>query len=599
MVKNNLSRAVVALTLIVLGAILTFLVYDFYSKQMESYKQHKLSNMKDVYSSAMTAFESATKVAFVSEINTSGTLSIFAKATKERESDDKVRDELRSKLLLTYESLKNVGLKQLHFHLPNGQSFLRMHKPNEYGDYLFGVRPTVKAVNLEKRYVTGFEEGRIYNGFRYVYPLFWENRHIGSVETSISSQAITNHIYRSVGQKYGLFIDKDVVFKTVFTNHQNEYYEPTLLSDNLLIEKDRVKDQLLSRINEKLKGEVAERIKAKKEFIVDTAIDGKNYAVVFMPLKNFLGEYVGYFVWYSPDSMPNSIKIDFFQKLTYIAFGIALIAFVLFRMEKEIEKRRSAEDRLQKLNDGLEAKVAEKLKEIREKDEILLRQSRHASMGEMISVIAHQWKQPLNIVSVMSQEIHYAVDMDDEIDREFLKKLSTDINGQVAYMAKTIDDFRGFFSPKKSHGCFSLSECIGKAIDILDKHLKKDGIEVVRVGEDFGIYGKQNDMMQVVINILNNAQDQIKAVKAEDKRIIVEFDKKYKEIKISDKAGGIKEGDMPLLFEPYFTTKGEEKGTGIGLYMCRLIMREAFGGDITASNGEGGAVFTLSFESVC
>ena len=133
----------------------------------------------------------------------------------------------------------------------------------------------------------------------------------------------------------------------------------------------------------------------------------------------------------------------------------------------------------------------------------------------------------------------------------------------------------------------------------MDKHLKKDGIEVIRVGEDFGIYGKQNDMMQVVINILNNAQDQIKAVKAEDKRIIVEFDKKYKEIKISVKAGGIKEGDMPLLFEPYFTTKEDDKGTGIGLYMCRLIMREAFGGDITASNGEGGAVFTLSFESVC
>ena len=89
-------------------------------------------------------------------------------------------------------------------------------------------------------------------------------------------------------------------------------------------------------------------------------------------------------------------------------------------------------------SDGLEANVAEKLKEIREKDEILLRQSRHASMGEMISVIAHQWKQPLNIVSVMSQEIHYAVDMDDEIDREFLKKLSTDINGQVTYMASNI-----------------------------------------------------------------------------------------------------------------------------------------------------------------
>lgn len=599
MVKNNLSRGVIVLTLTALGAILTFLVYDFYSKQMESYKQHKLSNMKDVYSSAMAAFDSATKVAFVSEINRSDTLSLFAQATKDRESDDKIRDELKGKLSLTYESLKATGLKQLHFHLPTGQSFLRMHKPNEYGDFLFDVRPTVKAANLEKKYVTGFEEGRIYNGFRYVYPLFWEGRHIGSVETSISSQAITNHIYRSVGQKYRLFIDKDVVFKTVFTHHQNEYYEPSLLSDNLLIEKDRIKDLFISKINKKLKDEVAARIKSQKEFIVDTEVDGKNYAVVFMPLKNFLGEYVGYFVWYSPDSMPNSIKIDFFQKLTYIAFGISLIAFVLFMMEKEVEKRRSAEDRLQKLNDGLEAKVSEKLKEIREKDEILLRQSKHASMGEMISVIAHQWKQPLNIVSVMSQEVNYVAE-DEEIDRERLKNLSTDITKQVSYMAKTIDDFRGFFTPSKSHGCVSLSECVSKAVDILDKQLKKDGISVLCVGEDFGVYGRQNDMMQVIINILTNAKDQIAAVKAVDRTITVEFDKKYKEIKISDKAGGIKEGDMPLLFEPYFTTKGEDKGTGIGLYMCKLIMREAFGGDIAASNtDEGGAAFTLSFDTIC
>ena len=156
MEKNYMLKAAVFITLTALGAILTFLVYDFYSKQMESYKQHKLSNMKDVYSSAMAAFDSATKVAFVSEINRSDTLSLFARATKDRESDDKIRDELKGKLSLTYESLKGIGLKQLHFHLPTGQSFLRMHKPNEYGDFLFGVRPTVKAANLEKKICNGF-----------------------------------------------------------------------------------------------------------------------------------------------------------------------------------------------------------------------------------------------------------------------------------------------------------------------------------------------------------------------------------------------------------------------------------------------------------
>lgn len=586
--KNALSRALVAVTVAASATAVFLLLNDFKNKQIEAYRIHQISNMKDVYNAALTSFENSTKVAFNSEINTSDILSIFA-ASSIPERKNAAREELYAKLSPLYGSLKAIGIKQLHFHLPNGESFLRMHKPDEYGDLLFSVRPTVKEANTKLKYVKGFEEGRIYNGFRYVYPLFWGGKHIGSVETSVSSNAITDYIKRSTDKRYRFFIDKTAMQKTVFTHNQEVFYRTTLLSDDLMVERVIVQDKELAAINVKLRDEVKGRLKKREEFIVSTQLDGKRYEAVFMPLKDFAGSYVGYFVWYTQDSTLANINKEFYSKLIYAGFGLLALALALGRLERELERRRAAEEELAALNEYLEQNVAQKVEELREKNETLLRQSKHAALGEMLSVVAHQWKQPLSVVSLLAQEIEH----DDKKDSEELKHIAKDILYQVAYMSKTLDDFRNFFTPKKHVDSFLASKSIESALSILEKQLKSLGVTVTVDGGDFYAIGKQNDLTQVIINILNNAKDQIRIVRPTDKNVYISIDAKNREIRIADRAGGIKDDDKEFIFEPYFTTKGEEEGNGIGLYMCKLIVTETFGGEIRADNENGGAVFII------
>mgnify|MGYP002063870935 CR=1 FL=1 len=137
--------------------------------------ERKVKVFKDVYNSTHKSYSKITKLLYDEIINTPEVIDVFKKASDgSTEAQQTIRLTLYKLLIPTYESLKTINIRQLHFHSPNISSFLRFHKPEKYGDSLVGIRHSLEIVNKEKRYVAGFEEGRIYNGFRYVYPLFDE-----------------------------------------------------------------------------------------------------------------------------------------------------------------------------------------------------------------------------------------------------------------------------------------------------------------------------------------------------------------------------------------------------------------------------------------
>ena len=219
-----------------------------------------------------------------------------------------------------------------------------------------------------------------------------------------------------------------------------------------------------------------------------------------------------------------------------------------------------------------------------------MRLAKLATMGEMMANITHQWKQPLNELSLILYK---------------MKKLANSEEGEfvgayeramqiIKYMADTTDDFSSFLNANTLSQEFSLADAARASIQIVKGVMKKEGVHIeLEVLADSKIYGHKNRLMQVIINLLNNAKDALNLKKIEDKniKISIDSDDKFAYISVQDNGGGIDESVMDKIFKPYFSTKNN-KSTGIGLYMSKQIV-EQFNAEITASNSDGGACFSI------
>ena len=252
---------------------------------------------------------------------------------------------------------------------------------------------------------------------------------------------------------------------------------------------------------------------------------------------------------------------------------------------------------LKVLNINLEKKVEEAVAEIREKENMLIAQSRLATMGEMIGNIAHQWRQPLTAVGIIVQ--NYEDDYEAGIlDMKYLEEHSDKVMDILQEMSRTIDDFRNFFKPNKLIKEFNIKSIIEKTISFVKASFRLNSIKLeLNLKDTCYIEGFPNEYSQVILNILNNAKEVIKErnIQIENRKIIINL---YKEdgksvVTIADTGKGIPEDIIGRIFEPYFTTKDDETGTGLGLYMSKTIIEENMKGKLTARNIKDGAEFKI------
>lgn len=236
-------------------------------------------------------------------------------------------------------------------------------------------------------------------------------------------------------------------------------------------------------------------------------------------------------------------------------------------------------------------------KDIEAKKLLLIQQGRQASMGEMIGNIAHQWRQPLNALGLIIQKLGLYYNrgiLDEEKINITTEKSMTLINE----MSRTIDDFRDFFTPNKEKESFSIREAIEKAHAIVESAFASHNIEYeLEMHEEVQVEGYQNEFSQVIINLLNNAKDVLvdRGIHPAHIKVSVTHKGKQPYVRIYDNAGGISDSVMEKIFDPYFSTKEEGKGTGIGLYMSKMIIEDHMNGKLSASNTEDGACFTIAF----
>jgi signal transduction histidine kinase len=229
-----------------------------------------------------------------------------------------------------------------------------------------------------------------------------------------------------------------------------------------------------------------------------------------------------------------------------------------------------------------------------------------AAMGEMLGNIAHQWRQPLSVISTAATGIKLQKDLNILNDKDLDYAMSS-INNSAQYLSKTIDDFRSFFDPKNNKEKeFSLLEMIEKSLSIVSSQFVSKNIEIIKNIEDIKILSSENELIQVILNILNNAKDALNKIENSKKLIFISIYLKNEEIfiEIKDNAGGVDNDIVEKIFDPYFTTKHQSQGTGIGLYMSQNIIKNILNGHLKVSNDtfiyEGveyiGAKFTISLK---
>ena len=247
---------------------------------------------------------------------------------------------------------------------------------------------------------------------------------------------------------------------------------------------------------------------------------------------------------------------------------------------------------------ALVAETAERLQaveELRQKDEILMRQSRQAALGEMIGNIAHQWRQPLNAVGLLVQDIALCYEFDN-FSKEYLDASTKKIMKLIRHMSQTIDDFRNFFTPGKEQVPFDLGKTVAKTLLLVEGSLSDKGIKIQLNSEHAQILtGYPNEFSQVLLNILNNAKDAFLGQSVDDPSVTVWVGSEQGRsvVTITDNAGGIPDGIIDRIFEPYFTTKEQGKGTGIGLYMSKKLVEKTMNGSLTVRNTGRGAEFRI------
>ncbi len=269
---------------------------------------------------------------------------------------------------------------------------------------------------------------------------------------------------------------------------------------------------------------------------------------------------------------------------------------------------REKSQQLEEFNRNLEKRVFEETEKRRLQEQMMIQQSKIAAMGEMIGAIAHQWRQPLNALGIMVQDIQDAYQFG-ELDDSYISKTVEESMHQIQYMSRTIDDFRNFYRSSKDKELFSVVKAVRNAISLHDAQLRHSNIDYridVTTNEDLEVNGYPNEFQQVVLNIISNARTAILEARTdgllsnENGEILIDF--VYNEnkviVNIMNNGKTIPEDIKNRIFEPYFTTKQTSEGTGIGLYMSKTIIEKNMDGMLYCTNTERGVQFTIELAAV-
>lgn len=303
------------------------------------------------------------------------------------------------------------------------------------------------------------------------------------------------------------------------------------------------------------------------------------------------------------EDLHNSVRTQIIQTVflffLFLSLGIVLTILLSEKIDEFFkdyrEKVKAKSDALIELNSTLERRVIAEVDKNREKDQLLIQKSRFIALGEMISNIAHQWRQPLSELSSILMTMKFRHSMG-KLDEEAMNKKAKEAEIVIDYMSHTIDDFRNFFMPKKDKQEFLIIDAISSVMTIISSALKNNDIDLtINVDKNLKLNTYLNEFEQVLLNIISNAKDILIQNKIKNPFIKISSEEQDKHIilYIEDNGGGVIVNPKSKIFEPYFSTKSDNNGTGIGLYMSKIIVDKNMKGKLRVRNTKDGAKFAI------
>jgi len=262
-----------------------------------------------------------------------------------------------------------------------------------------------------------------------------------------------------------------------------------------------------------------------------------------------------------------------------------------------LERYDARQTELDNLNKDLEKRIAKEINLSKENHKRYEQQAKMAAMGEMMDAVAHQWKQPLNALSLLSDMLVSDFKSKD-VNQTYIDTLTDDIQTQIAHMVTTLHEFRNFFRPRETKESFGIKRCVQSVMLLVKDEFLHNSINInLQSDKEIIIRGIENEFKHLVLNIINNAKDAFNERSIKEREIYINF---YKEdtninLTIEDTAGGIPQSIIHDIFKPEMTTKEIGKGTGIGLYMSMQIAQK-LGGSLSVTNFNMGALFLLKIE---
>ncbi|MEA3330832.1 MAG: cache domain-containing protein [Campylobacterota bacterium] len=470
-------RKIVFVLLFSLLSVLAVLYFEYKKDNFVVEHLHsRTEQLNLLYDSLYSEYKKVSNMIYDTQINRDDVIAIF-KQTKRADDKEKslLREELYNHLKEKYLLYKKYGVKQLHFHLSDNSSFLRFHRPKMFGDDLSRFRPTIAYVNRYKKAIDGYEEGKIFSGYRFVYPLFDETiGYIGSVEVSFGMLSMTKEIIEHFNIPANFLIAKSVVDAKVVNGEKSNYVSSSF--SDYYFEKDILANfkkefsmQERKLISEASKATFYANIGKGDTFSI---FDEKSSNIItFIPVQNPINKIIIGAISVRGDARYIEERISEFYQLATIA--IIVIFLVLHIIYRELFYR----DEMIKRNKNLSDKVKEEVKKNIKKEKTMLHQSRLAQMGEMLSMIAHQWRQPLSAISATSADLGMKTMLNKYEKNIFREKLGN-IAEYSQHLSKTIDDFRDFYKSNKEKRSVLLGDVFLGALSIVESSMVNKNINI-------------------------------------------------------------------------------------------------------------------------
>ena len=561
-------------------------------KQTDLALQQQIDNLENNYKISTNGFEQLSNTLYSIVVNQPEIIDILYKAkhAKTEEERSVLRQRLYERMRPYFEQATRAGLRIMLFSFEDNRCFLRVHKPGKFNDDLSSVRYSFTYVNENKKGIRGFEQGKISHAFRNIFPISHNGEYLGSVDFAFSSEILQENMTRSHGIDTHFILNKSVFDVNIWEAQKVVKYIQAIEHEDFLfaLTPSQTENAFASEkiyLNETLKEKIDRNIGHGGPFAFYHHMREEYdsvHIITFWPIKNIKeGKTVAYLVSYSDSYYIDGLLHKYLWVNILSFIGLLLLAYIT---ANNVDQRFSLQERVKK-----------EVEKNRRQQQSMLVQSRLAQMGEMISMIAHQWRQPLASISSISGTLSADV-MLGNYKKEVFEERRESITELIQHLSSTIDDFRKFFAEDKKEVSCTLEEIADGSLDIVGAMIKNTGIAIstdYQCNEQLMMY--PNECKQVVLNLVKNAQEALQEKKRDDARIEIKTYKDDKKcyLEVADNAGGIPEEIMERIFEPYFTTKGELNGTGLGLYMSHIIINEHHKGKLSVRNRDEGACFTI------